>query len=372
MIKQLKHLFLLQGDYMIITAKKITLFFSVLFFSFITILPVFGDLYFDELEGQSSMKGKKGLLEQIKLTEELFLDYDQEMYRDAEYRALYSAQIEFYHTRRAYFIGLLYEKYKSARELEELLPKRWESSTYVWGMEFEYEIVWYAVKYPKRKDEISNGWFYFARSAIWKNYNNPDPIHMAVDSFLSKYPGHEKEFDLLKFAVQYLGDHPSSKNYSDRLAELDPNSPEGRQARMRQNEGKLFKFDFIDVITGKRITSASLKGKVVVIDFWATWCGPCIAEVPNMKKLYAKYKALGVEFIGISLDSNVSTMKKYCEDNDIPWPQYCEEGKAWDTVLSSSWGIQSIPTVFILDKEGRIASVEVRGRLEQLIPELLK
>ena len=78
-----------------------------------------------------------------------------------------------------------------------------------------------------------------------------------------------------------------------------------------------------------------------------------------------------VEFVGISLDKKSQTLRTYCEENGVTWPQYCEEGRGWDTKISTEWGISSIPRIFILDKEGRIYSVNARGKLDQLIPELL-
>ena len=104
---------------------------------------------------------------------------------------------------------------------------------------------------------------------------------------------------------------------------------------------------------------AALKGKVVVVDFWATWCGPCVAEMPTMKKLYAEYHGQGVEFLGISLDQpkeqgGLDALKKFVKEKEIPWPQYYQ-GKGWQSDFSSSWGINSIPSMFLVDQDGKLA-----------------
>ena len=134
--------------------------------------------------------------------------------------------------------------------------------------------------------------------------------------------------------------------------------------------------EFTDAITGSPVSVKSLKGRVVIIDFWATWCGPCVAEMPKMMQLYAQYHDRGVEFIGVSLDRPEETggldrLKEFVKKNGIPWPQYYQ-GHYWQSEFSTSWGINAIPKVFVVDPEGKLYSVEGRGNLETMIPQLLR
>jgi hypothetical protein len=95
-----------------------------------------------------------------------------------------------------------------------------------------------------------------------------------------------------------------------------------------------------------------------------------------MKELYAKYKDQGVEFLGISLDQpeeqgGLTKLKEFCAQNQITWPQYYQ-GKGWESDFSKGWGVNSIPCVFVVDADGKLASTSARGKLEEILPELLK
>ncbi|MDH7514383.1 MAG: TlpA disulfide reductase family protein [Bacteroidota bacterium] len=107
---------------------------------------------------------------------------------------------------------------------------------------------------------------------------------------------------------------------------------------------------------GKRIELAKLKGKVVVVNFWATWCGPCKAEIPSFVKIYQKYRRKGVEIVGISLDEKGwAVVKPFIEKYRITYPVVLDDG----SVADAYGGIRAIPTTFIIDRKGNIVDTHV-------------
>lgn len=106
----------------------------------------------------------------------------------------------------------------------------------------------------------------------------------------------------------------------------------------------------------KKIDLAKLRGKVVLIDFWASWCGPCLEEIPAMRKAYAKHKDAGFEILGLSLDSKKLPFQRAVGENEIIWPVAFDEG-GWITKLTDNLGIEGIPAMWIVDRSGLISNV---------------
>jgi peroxiredoxin len=123
---------------------------------------------------------------------------------------------------------------------------------------------------------------------------------------------------------------------------------------------------------GKEIALSSLRGKVVLIDFWASWCGPCRKEMPNVVKAYSKFKARGFEIYGVSLDQDKSRWIEAIEKDGITWPQVSDL-KQWSSEVVRQYNIQGIPFTILLDKEGKILAKNLRGpELEQKLAEVLQ
>jgi thiol-disulfide isomerase/thioredoxin len=125
-----------------------------------------------------------------------------------------------------------------------------------------------------------------------------------------------------------------------------------------------------NLVDGTPINPAELKGKVVLVDFWATWCGPCKAELPNVLTNYEKYHSRGFEVVGVSCDSDKDALLKFIDDKKLPWP-IMFQGPGQRS-MAAYYGITGIPTAILTNKKGEVVSLNARGEeLTRLLGEML-
>ena len=187
--------------------------------------------------------------------------------------------------------------------------------------------------------------------------------------------------ELLMWAAQ-MSINEQRTQLLKQLAAEEPETTEGRWAagRLRRAEaiGQPFEFSFNEVRSGQHITSEGLKGKILVVDFWGTWCGICLAQMPELKQIYEKYRGQGVEFIGVVMQDPEDAKGKqvlldYLDHAQVPWPQWYQEN-GWHSEFAASWGVGALPQVFVIDAAGKLRSLEGRPdeKLAELLPALIE
>jgi len=188
-----------------------------------------------------------------------------------------------------------------------------------------------------------------------------------VESFVKRYPSSPVlPYIIIDRFVNYPNPEKAKSTYAA-LAPAAKNSIYGKELgeslRIAAKTGLGVKPSFtLPDRDGKNLSLASLKGKVVLVDFWASWCGPCRKENPNLVKAYAKYHDKGFEIIGVSLDDKKENWLKAIDADKLVW-LHASDLKGWKSDLAAEYGIRSIPTSFLVDTEGKIIGKDLRGDL---------
>jgi thiol-disulfide isomerase/thioredoxin len=124
-------------------------------------------------------------------------------------------------------------------------------------------------------------------------------------------------------------------------------------------------------LQGDTLRLSALKGKVVLLDFWASWCGPCRVANKGLAKLYSKFKSKGFEIFSVSLDDEKEDWLKAVKKDKITWQQVNEPG-GWETVTAQQWGIYALPTSYLIDRGGRLIAMDLEGKdLEKALEKML-
>ena len=304
------------------------------------------------------------------------------MIKDQAYRKEHFNKVREANQKRAKLTLELYKVAPKHERIPALMQQRWQSlrTTDAASAAKLFKEVDDVVAATGNADLKIEGAYLRAQFKLYESRLNGSQDLAALQEFFKVAPADDYRGGRMLATLVALADEKTKGAVEDRIIKEFPETQYARilvgARREREAIGKAFELEFTEAIRGKNVSIKSLKGKVVVIDFWATWCGPCVAEMPKMKTLYSKYRGQGVEFIGVSLDETkeeggLDKLKKFVEEQEIAWPQYYQ-GKGWNSEFSTSWGIDAIPAVFIIDTDGKLFSVKARGKLEEMIPILLE
>jgi thiol-disulfide isomerase/thioredoxin len=227
----------------------------------------------------------------------------------------------------------------------------------------------------KRYHELKKPVDDFAVAAMKKSPDNP--FNIVLSSTLSPNTGFKywnPEFlDVLKeVAEAYLKNYEDSPIAATMENQVFQIEMAYEQYLAKESGSKLAPEIALKNPQGKVIKLSSLRGKYVLIDFWASWCGPCRRENPNVVKLYQKYKDRGFTIYSVSLDQDAEAWKRAIASDGLEWPNHVSDLLGWNTPMTSLYGFSGIPHTVLLDKEGNILETGLRGpSLEQKLVELL-
>jgi tetratricopeptide (TPR) repeat protein len=175
-----------------------------------------------------------------------------------------------------------------------------------------------------------------------------------------------KAYYNLGFALIKSGKEQEGITVLKQFLELDPGASEASQARavvsnLKMVDAKVAPSFVVRSHTGDELALEKFKGKIVLLDFWASWCIPCRLDMPEVRKIWKQYGGGRFAIIGINLDSKRSPFESYLKEEGITWPQYYD-GLGWENKISRLYGVYAIPHTVLIDQDGVIQATGLRGQ----------
>lgn len=187
----------------------------------------------------------------------------------------------------------------------------------------------------------------------------------AITYFINEYIGRYKPFAVLKQSYDNLTNNVKNSTLGKALKEKV-------DAMAKANVGGTAPNIELPTPQGNMLSLYSLRGHIVLLDFWASWCGPCLREVPNVKKIYDKYHSKGLEILGVSLDDKQKAWVNAIQNKELNW-KHVSSLKGWDCPVAKLYNVTGIPRMYIIDENGTIIAQDLRGEaLTKKMDELFK
>lgn len=220
----------------------------------------------------------------------------------------------------------------------------------------------YLRQHPENSEAINQSfqneyfnWQTYKQKYMSMNQNSPAllPVISAIDV--------DKEFTTYESIVKQISEsfsgspviEATKQQYQQKIAQIE--------AMNFLAPGKVAPDFTQNDVNGKPMTLSSLKGNIVLIDFWASWCGPCRAENPNVVKLYEKYKDKGFTVMSVSLDKEKQKWLDAIAKDGLKWPNHVSDLKYWQNEVAKLYQVSSIPFTVLIDKEGKVIATKLRG-----------
>lgn len=213
-------------------------------------------------------------------------------------------------------------------------------------------------KFTKMIENYADTTVYLSNAIFAARFLNPrvekDFLSGFIQGLYRRFPNSPKVKDFDNFYAQVLGGGKAKPGHQGMVGGIAP------ELKLAEANGTI-------------VSLSSLRGKYVLLDFWASWCGPCRAENPNVVAAYNKYKEKNFIVYSVSLDNNKESWLKAINDDKLDWPTHVSDLAGWNSAAAKTYNVESIPTNFLIDPSGKIIARDLRGdMLEQQLAAVLK